>query len=105
MAKTFVIRHLKDCAHMIDEAIKTAITMKKPVYLEIPSNFISQKIASPSPLSFTCNLKQSDKLAEEACVDDIINRLKMSVKPVCVAGVKLKTGGAINFVICMYIYI
>ena len=42
----------QDAAVMIDEAILTALREKKPVYLEIPVNLNSQKIATPSPLSF-----------------------------------------------------
>jgi TPP-dependent 2-oxoacid decarboxylase len=42
----------QDAAHMIDEAILTALTERKPVYLEIPVNINSQRIPTPSPLSF-----------------------------------------------------
>lgn len=46
-------RLFQDAAHMIDEAIITALYEKKPVYLEIPVNINGQKIPIPSPISFT----------------------------------------------------
>jgi pyruvate decarboxylase len=52
VAKTFVIRNVKDCAYMIDQAILTALTEKKPVYLEIPVNMNAMHIPNPSALSF-----------------------------------------------------
>ena len=53
VAKSIVIRHIDDAAHKIDEAMTTALTCRKPVYLEIPVNLVSRLIAGPSPLSFT----------------------------------------------------
>lgn len=57
VAKSLIIRHMDDVAHMIDEAIMSALTYSKPVYLEIPVNFVSKLVANPSPLSFTPSRK------------------------------------------------
>lgn len=43
----------QDAAMMIDEAILTALTERKPVYLEIPVNVNGLRIPTPSPLSFS----------------------------------------------------
>ena len=48
---------LQDAAMMIDEAILTALTERKPVYLEIPVNVNGLRIPIPSPLSFAAHKK------------------------------------------------
>jgi pyruvate decarboxylase len=82
---------------MIDQAIYSAITEKKPVYLEIPCNLACFKVPEPTPYNFTLN-KTSDPEALTAAVDDILAHIKASVKPILIGGVKLrKTNSSYEF--------
>ena len=96
-AQTFVIRHIKDAAATIDKAISTALQRKKPVYLEIPVNVVGRQVATPSPLSMIPPPPVSDSLALKAATDDILQRLIHAVKPVLIAGVKLRSAGILLY--------
>jgi len=91
VAKTFVIHHPREAAQMIDEAIYTAVVKKKPVYLEIPVNLSLYAIQEPTPISHPSELPHptSDPAALEAVVEDILQGIEGSVKPVLIAGSKL----------------
>ena len=60
VAKTFVIRHISDAARVIDGAILTALTERKPVYLELPVNLSQLPVADPSTLCFLPSRKVSN---------------------------------------------
>lgn len=95
-AKTFVIRHSSDCARMIDEAIFTCVSLKKPVYLEVPVNLATLKISAPTAMMSVNELakKTSDTVALQSATQAIATSIAASVKPVLVAGVKLRKGEA-----------
>ena len=78
---------------MIDQAIYSAITEKKPVYLEIPCNLARFQVPEPTPLNFTA-VKTSDPDSLTAAVDDILAHVKASVKPILIGGVKLRKADA-----------
>lgn len=92
VAKTFVVRHILEVAPMIDAAISTCLTKRKPVYLEIACNLMSQKIAEPKPRELDLSKRDliSDNLSLAACIDDIVACLGKSTKPVLIGGVKLR---------------
>lgn len=101
VAKSFVIRSAKDAPRMIDEAIFTALTKKKPVYLEVPVNLALFPIAEPTRIDGANNYPRptSDSASLDAAVEDILRAIDASVKPVLLAGSKLgrKTGTAEHF--------
>ena len=81
---------------MIDEAISTCLTLRKPVYLEIACNLSIQQIYEPVPMNFDkMNPKQSMKFSSDPeslaiAIKDITEAIASSVKPVILAGSKLK---------------
>ncbi len=83
---------------MIDNAISTCLSERKPVYLEIPCNLALQHICRPCPME-TMNYvsrPKSDVLAMNACVTHILALLDKTVKPVLVAGAKLRKCQAVE---------
>eukprot|EP00981_Chlorochromonas_danica_P015862 scaffold14717_cov168-Ochromonas_danica.AAC.9 len=98
VAKTLVARHHSDCARMIDDAIHTALTKRKPVYLEIPVNLSTFKIPAPIDWSSPADLPKpySDPATLSAAKDAILASLNASVKPVLLAGSKLRKSQAVD---------
>jgi pyruvate decarboxylase len=96
VAKTFVVRHHTDASRMIDEAIFLAVSQKKPVYLEIPVNLSTFKIDEPTPITSIVEYskKTSDPIALRNATEAIVKSIQASVKPVLLAGVKLRKGEA-----------
>jgi pyruvate decarboxylase len=93
VAKTFVIRHLNDCAPMIDSAIETALKLRKPVYLEVPVNLATAKINAPidivSPKTY--ETPSSDPVSLATAKEDVLNALNAAVKPVILVGSKIRS--------------
>lgn len=86
----FNIRHLEDAARMIDEAIVTCLTKKKPVYLEIACNLTGLSIPAPTPMQFPLPAFKSDPSALAAAVDAATKRINAAVKPAIVVGEKIR---------------
>lgn len=42
--QTFIIQNVKDIAVKIDAALQTCWKEKKPVYLELPCNFVNKQV-------------------------------------------------------------
>jgi len=90
VAAVFNIRHLEDAARMIDEAIVTCLTKKKPVYLEIACNLTGLSIPAPTPMQFPLPASKSDPSALAAAVDAAAKRINAAVKPAIVVGEKIR---------------
>jgi pyruvate decarboxylase len=90
VAAVFNIRHLEDAARMIDEAIVTCLTKKKPVYLEIACNLTGLSIPAPTPMQFPLPAFKSDPSALAAAVDAAAKRINTAVKPAIVVGAKIR---------------
>lgn len=97
VTKTCVIKHLSDCSRMIDDAIRTALQRKKPVYLEIPVNLANARIPAPMPWSDVQDLPKpsSDPVTLSAAKEAVLHALTAAVKPVLLAGSKLRKSDAI----------
>jgi TPP-dependent 2-oxoacid decarboxylase len=94
VAAVFNIRHLDDAARMIDEAIITCLTKKKPVYLEIACNLTGLKIPAPTAMLFPIPAAKSDPGALAAAVEAAAQRINTAVKPTLVVGVKVRPAQA-----------
>ena len=94
VAAVFNIRHLDDAARMIDEAIVTCLTKKKPVYLEIACNLTGLKIPAPTAMLFPITAAKSDPGALAAAVEAAVQRINAVVKPTLVVGVKVRPAQA-----------
>ena len=92
--KVFVVRHLDDATQMIDEAVTLCLRDKKPVYLEIACNLAAAEVPAPAPLTLPPAKRRSDPASLAAAVEAAAGRLERSVKPVLVAGAKLRPQGA-----------
>ena len=96
-----VVRDATTAAEQIEAAIEAALTKRKPVYIEISCN-----MAAVKQPRFAHNLlyavrpqhteTYSDPVSLEAAVTAAADFLNGSVKPVMVAGVKLRPAGAID---------
>ena len=91
---TFNIRHAEDAPRLIDAAITACLTRKKPVYLEVACNLAGVEIPAPGPLTLPPAPLPSDPIAMASAVEAAAKRISSAVKPVLVAGVKIRCSEA-----------
>jgi TPP-dependent 2-oxoacid decarboxylase len=94
VAGTFNIRHVEDAPRLIDAALTTCLAKRKPVYLEIACNLAGAAIPEPAPLTLPPVPPSADPAALAAAVEAVAARIASAVKPVLVAGVKLRSTNA-----------
>lgn len=94
-AESVIVAHPDDAPALIDKAIMTAIASKKPVYLEIPCNIAALPISAPGPLTLNVPIK-SDPDSLAAAVEHVASALNAAVNPLLIAGVKLRSSGALK---------
>lgn len=106
----FVIQNLDDAHELLDRAISTAICRSKPVYLSVSCNLPSLPHpsfkASPIPFIITqqclktprslygIGFLQSNQIGLDAALDAVDHFLSSSVKPVLIAGPKIRVAKA-----------
>ncbi|KAJ0228904.1 Pyruvate decarboxylase 3 [Hirschfeldia incana] len=91
-----VVNNLEDAHEQIDKAISTALKESKPVYISISCNLpaIPHPTFIRDPVPFSLPPRLSNKMGLQAAVDATLEFLNKSVKPVIVAGVKLRVAKA-----------
>ncbi|EEF47751.1 pyruvate decarboxylase, putative [Ricinus communis] len=93
-----IINDLNNAQEQIDKAITTCLQESKPVYISISCNLVAiphpSFINKPIPLVFTA--KMSNQMALEVAVEAAAEILNKAVKPVLVAGPKLRAAKACN---------
>ena len=92
---TEVIRHADTAALQIDRAIEMALQKRKPVYIEIACNIAGSLISRPTG-KLVGFKPYSDPESLNIAVDYALKVLNEAVKPVLVAGVKLRANSAID---------
>ncbi|QDT95434.1 thiamine pyrophosphate-binding protein [Gimesia aquarii] len=92
-AEAVTIHDPREAPAQIDHAIQTALRFRKPVYIEIACNIASAVTAEPTVREFG-GPTASDPLSLNAAVEHAAELLNSAVKPVMVAGVKLRSFGA-----------
>ncbi len=95
VAGTFNIRHIEDAPAKIDAAITLCLAKRKPVYLEIACNLAGMSLPAPHPLTLPPLPTPSDPAALEAALESATTRINSAVKPVLVAGVRIRSAGAV----------
>mmetsp|Transcript_13534 Transcript_13534/g.25895 ORF Transcript_13534/g.25895 Transcript_13534/m.25895 type:complete len:549 (-) Transcript_13534:202-1848(-) len=89
---TAIIKSVENAAQKIDYAIEQALALRKPVYLEIACNLPAVEHysfkAPVCPLSGSVEVSNREML--NSCVNEIVAVLDESVKPVLVAGSKMR---------------
>lgn len=75
---------------MIDDAITTCLSRRKPVYLEIACNISLSIVTKPTSKSSFIIKTPSDKVALAEATNDIMRMIDLSNKPVLIAGSKIK---------------
>lgn len=93
-AESLTIKHPENAPHLIDHAILTALNTKKPVYIEIACNISDMPVAPPNPMRFIPELPTSDPDSLDAAVKHAASLLNGAVKPILIAGVKLRSSQA-----------
>jgi pyruvate decarboxylase len=91
-----VINNLDDAHELIDTAISTALKESKPVYISIGCNLsaIPHPSFSVDPVPYFLAPKMSNQKGLEAAVEETAKFLNNAVKPVLVAGPKLRVSNA-----------
>ncbi len=92
-ADAVILRHPALAPGQIDCAIATALTKRKPVYIEIACNIAGETTTKPITRNFT-TLPQSDPHALKAAVKHAAEFLNAAKRPVLVAGAKLRAASA-----------
>jgi indolepyruvate decarboxylase len=94
-AHAVVIREASTAAYRIDEAIRIALSVRKPVYIEIACNLAGTLISKPNTLSLAPTL-QSDPSSLQNALKHVAAFLNGARQPVLVAGSRLRAGDAIG---------
>ncbi len=88
-AQSIFIHNPLNAPMQIDKAISIAIETQKPVYIEIACNIANVEISEPTKRAF--NVRNiSDTSSLKAAVDDAVARFNTAVKPVIIAGSKVR---------------
>lgn len=77
----------------IDETIIACLRLKRPVYIEIPSDIVNTPCAQPQPLKFDAAIA-SEKAALDEAVEEAAAMLSKASHPVILAGVEAHRFGA-----------
>ena len=88
-ADAVIIHHPAEAPAQIDRAIEKALRHRKPVYLEIACNVPAQTVSAPNARSFD-GIPGSNPKSLRSAVDHAAGLLKSAVKPVLVAGPKIR---------------
>jgi len=94
-AHAVVIREVSTAAFRIDEAIRIALSSRKPVYIEIACNLAAALISKPNTLALSPT-RQSDPGSLQKALKHVAAFLNGVRQPVLVAGSRLRAGGAIR---------
>ncbi|XP_007016910.2 PREDICTED: pyruvate decarboxylase 2 [Theobroma cacao] len=91
-----VVNNLEDAHEQIDRAISTALKESKPVYISISCNLAAIPHATfiRDPIPFSLSPRLSNRMGLEAAVEATAAFLNKAVKPVMVAGPKLRVAKA-----------
>ncbi|MCL7029199.1 hypothetical protein MKW94_013858 [Papaver nudicaule] len=91
-----IVNNLEDAHEQIDTAISTALKESKPVYISVSCNLsaIPHPTFSREPVPFCLAPRLSNSLGLEAAVEAAAEFLNKAVKPVMVAGPKLRVAKA-----------
>jgi pyruvate decarboxylase len=91
-----LILHPENAAALIDEAISTALRERKPAYIEIACNLSAAPCAEPAPFDALPAWQPSNPRLLTAAVGRASDLLGDAKKPILLAGVHLRTYGAIE---------
>ncbi|KAG1367678.1 pyruvate decarboxylase 1 [Cocos nucifera] len=91
-----VVNNLEDAHELIDTAISTALKECKPVYISVSCNLpaIPHPTFAPEPVPYFLAPHISNQMVLEAAVEETAEFLNKAVKPVLVAGPKLRVAKA-----------
>ena len=92
-ADAVIIQHPGEAPKQIDNAIETALSLRKPVYLEVACNIANAPTSNPHKRVFG-HRPASDPSSLEQAIEKVAERLNAAVKPVLVGGVKLRPNNA-----------
>lgn len=94
-ADSIIVHHLADAPLQIDYAIEKALISRKPVYIEIACNIAALEVSAPCKREFK-PMFTSDPTALNEAAEHAASFLNKAVKPVLVAGPKLRSWGGIE---------
>ncbi|KAF7012230.1 hypothetical protein CFC21_026441 [Triticum aestivum] len=91
-----VINNLDDAHEQVDKAIATALRESKPVYISVACNLpgVPHPTFFGNPIPYCIVPRQSNQMGLEAALDATVEFLSKAVKPVMVAGPKLRVAKA-----------
>ncbi|VAH41768.1 unnamed protein product [Triticum turgidum subsp. durum] len=91
-----VVNNLDDAHEQIDKAISTALKESKPVYISVSCNLpsVPHPTFSRDPAPYFLAPRMSNQMGLEAAVEATVAFLDKAVKPVMVAGPKLRVAKA-----------
>jgi pyruvate decarboxylase len=90
------ILHAENAPAMIDHAISTALRERKPAYIEIACNLSTALCPEPSPFEMVLSPPDSNAAALAAATDRASALLAAASRPVLLAGVHLRSYGAVG---------
>ncbi len=94
-ADAVIVQHPDEAPTQIDNAIQQALYWRRPAYIEIACNIAGEPTSPPTRRAFAVRW-ESDPTALAEAVSQAAELLNGAVKPVLLAGVKLRPFGAIE---------
>ncbi len=89
-AMSVIVKHVSDAPYLIDKALETCLTRRKPVYIEIPCNIAGIRVPPPAKKWLHKTIVSHPETLAEA-IGKTVEILGTAAKPVLVAGSNLKT--------------
>ncbi len=90
------ITHPEEAPWLIDKAIRAAFRNRKPVYIEIPCNLSGALCSAPGPRASLLDFPESDPASLAAAVDAASTFLRKAVRPILLAGPRLRSYGGVK---------
>ena len=89
--KTFIIKHIENVVPLMNDAVYTCRAQKRPVYLEIACNLISQDILNPMniPAMFP-TFPPENKDSSVAALKDVFHAVQACTNSLLVGGEKVR---------------
>ncbi len=90
------ILHAEDAPYLIDQAIRIALRVRKPAYIEIACNLSNAPCPKSVAFETLLTSEPSSQLALTAAVETAASLLNNAKKPLLLAGVQIRSYGAID---------
>ncbi len=98
---TEVIRSAEHAPKQIDHAIRTALRLRKPAYIEIPCNLAAAPCSRPGPVSSLLAEATPDKVSLDAAIKAACTFIETRKNVAILVGSRVRTMGALEPIVAL----